>query len=92
MCWPHTGVRIFRFAPDGEKDLAASAITVVVMVAQSFGSALGGLVTNAAGLADPGGAAGAASAAVWLFGSFGLAPLLAALAARRLLAFERVPA
>ena len=92
MCWPHTGVRIFRFAPDGEKDLAASAITVVVMVAQSFGSALGGLVTNAAGLADPGGVAGAASAAVWLFGSFGLAPLLAALAARRLLAFERVPA
>jgi MFS family permease len=92
MCWPHIGVRIFRFAPEGEKDLAAAAITIVVMVGQSFGSALGGLVTNAAGLADPGGMAGAESAAVWLFGGFALAPILAALAARRLLALRPVAA
>jgi MFS family permease len=92
MCWPHLGVRIFRFAPEGEKDLAASAITIVVMVAQSFGSALAGLVTNAAGLANPGGMAGAESASVWLFGGFALAPILAGLAVRRLLALRPVPA
>jgi len=92
VCWPHLGVRVFRFAPEGEKDLAASAITIVVMVAQSFGSALAGLVTNAAGLADPGGMAGAESAAVWLFGGFTLAPILAGLAVRRLLALRPVPA
>src|SRR6185312_5226275 len=92
MCWPHLGVRIFRFAPEGEKDLAASAITIVVMVAQSFGSALAGLVTNAAGLANPGGVAGAESAAVWLFSAFALAPVLAGMAVRRLLALRPAPA
>ena len=92
MCWPHLGVRIFRFAPEGEKDLAASAITIVVMVAQAFGSALAGLVTNAAGLANPGGMAGAESAASWLFGAFAVAPVLAGLAVRRLLALRPVPA
>ncbi len=92
ICWPHLGVRIFRFAREGEKDLAASAITIVVMVAQSFGSALAGLVTNAAGLANPGGMAGAESASAWLFGVFAVAPVLAGLAVRRLLALRPVPA
>jgi MFS family permease len=92
VCWPHLGVRIFRFAPEGEKDLAASAITIVVMVAQSFGSALAGLVTNAAGLANPGGIAGAESASAWLFGVFAVAPILAGLAVRRLLALRPVAA
>ena len=92
MCWPHLGVRVFRFAPEGEKDLAASAITIVIMVGQAFGSALAGLVTNAAGLTNPGGMIGASSAAAWLFGSFAVTPLLAALAVRRLLALRPVPA
>jgi hypothetical protein len=39
-------------------------------------------VANAAGLIAPGGAAGAQSAAAWLFASFALAPLLAALLVR----------
>jgi MFS family permease len=92
MCWPHLGVRVFRFAPEGEKDLAASAITIIVMVGQAFGSALAGLVTNAAGLTNPGGMTGASSAAAWLFGSFAVTPLLAVLAVRRLLALRPVPA
>ena len=54
------------------------------MVANAFGSALGGMTTNAAGLTDPGGAAGAASAAAWLFGLYMLAPVLAGLVIRRL--------
>jgi predicted MFS family arabinose efflux permease len=92
MCWPHLGVRVFRFAPEGEKDLAASAITIVVMVGQAFGSAFAGLVTNAAGLTNPGAMIGASSAAAWLFGSFALTPLLSALAVRRLLALRPVSA
>jgi len=88
MCWPHLGARVFTFAPEGEKELAASSITIIVMVSQAFGSALGGLVTNAAGLISPGGIAGAASAAAWLFGTYAAAPILAALAIRRLLALR----
>ena len=88
MCWPHLGARVFAFAPEGEKELAASSITIIVMVSQSFGSALGGLVTNLAGMTSPGGMAGAASASAWLFGSYAIAPVLAALAIRRLLALR----
>ena len=40
-CWPHIAARIFTYAADGEKDLAASSLTVVTMVANAFGSALG---------------------------------------------------
>jgi hypothetical protein len=92
MCWPHLGARVFAFAPEGEKELAASSITIIVMVSQSFGSALGGLVTNLAGMTSPGGVAGAASASAWLFGSYALTPVLAALAIRRLLALRRAVA
>jgi predicted MFS family arabinose efflux permease len=88
MCWPHLGTRVFSFAPDGEKDLAASSITIIVMVSQAFGSALGGLVTNLAGMTSPGGIAGAASASAWLFGGYALAPVVAMLAIRRLLALR----
>jgi predicted MFS family arabinose efflux permease len=88
ICWPHLGTRVFIFAADGEKELAASSITIIVMVSYAFGSALGGLVTNLAGLTSPGGIAGAASASAWLFGSYAAAPVLAALAIRRLLALR----
>jgi MFS family permease len=85
ICWPHLGARVFSFAPDGEKELAASSLTIIVMVSQSFGSALGGLVTNVAGMTSPGGVAGAESASAWLFGGYAIAPIVALLATRRLL-------
>jgi predicted MFS family arabinose efflux permease len=88
ICWPHLGTRVFTFAPEGEKELAASSITIIVMVSQAFGSALGGLVTNLAGMTSPGGMAGAASASAWLFGCYAATPVLAALAIRRLLALR----
>jgi MFS family permease len=84
MAWPHLGARVFGFAQEADRDLAGASITMVVMVGAAFGAALGGLVTNLAGLTDPGGPAGAAAAAAWLFGGFMAAPLLAALAIRRL--------
>nr|WP_283949911.1 MFS transporter [Limobrevibacterium gyesilva] len=88
VCWPHLGARIFAFAAEGEKDLAAASMTMVIMVSNAAGSALGGMVTNLAGLTVPGGAAGAQAAAAWLFGAYALSPLLAFAAVRRLLAFQ----
>ncbi len=84
MTWPHLGARVFGFAQEGDRDLAGASITMVVMVGSAFGAALGGMVTSLGGIAVPGGASGAASASGWLFGAFMAAPLLAALAIRRL--------
>jgi predicted MFS family arabinose efflux permease len=84
MTWPHLGARVFGFAPEADRELAGASITMVVMVGGAFGAALGGMATSIAGLAVPGGPAGASSAAAWLFGAFMAAPLLAALAIRRM--------
>ncbi|MDE2574320.1 MAG: MFS transporter [Rhodospirillales bacterium] len=86
LCWPHLGASVFASAPERERDLAASSMTMVIMVSNALGSALGGMVTNVAGLSVPGGAAGATSAATWLFGAYVVSPLLAGLAVHRLLA------
>jgi hypothetical protein len=86
--WPHLCAKVFAFAPEAEKDLAATSITIVIMVANALGSALGGMVTNVAGMTNQGGPAGAAPAAAWLFGLYTLAPLLAFLTVRRLLGFQ----
>lgn len=84
LCWPHLGTSVFGLADEGEQALAAASITTVVMVANAFGSALGGVLTNLAGLTAPGGVAGAAHAAGWLFGVATLAPLFAVAVMRRL--------
>jgi predicted MFS family arabinose efflux permease len=83
LCWPNLGARVFAAALDGDKELAAGSMTIVIMVGNAFGSALAGLLTNLAGLSRPGGAAGASDAAAWLFGGFMLAPLLAIVLIRR---------
>jgi len=84
LTWPHLGARVFGFAAEADRELAGASLTMVVMVGNAFGSAMGGMATNLGGLLVPGGVAGAASAAAWLFGGFMLAPLCAALAIRRL--------
>ncbi|HEX3347311.1 MAG TPA: MFS transporter [Acetobacteraceae bacterium] len=84
VCWPHLGAGVFTYAAEGEKDLAASSMTVVIMVANAFASAFGGLVTNMAGLTVPGGVAGAISASSWLFALYAGAPALAWFVTRRL--------
>jgi predicted MFS family arabinose efflux permease len=89
IAWPHLAPRIFALAAEGEKDVAAASITIVLMTTYSFGSALGGVVTNLAGIAVPGGVSGASSAAGWLCSIFSLPPMLAAFLIRRLLASPR---
>ena len=62
---------------DGEQALAAASITTVTMLGNAYGSAIGGVVANQSGLADPGGAAGARSAALSVYAAACLPPLLA---------------
>ena len=81
--WPHLVTGILQKAPPAEHDLAAAAITTVQLSAAALGAAAAGVVANLAGIADPGGVAGAASAAAWLFGLFALAPILCIVAVRR---------
>jgi MFS family permease len=88
LAWPHLCARVFAFAPKPEQDLAATSITMVIMVANALGTALGGMIANLAGLTVPGGPAGAALASARLFGAYALAPLLAFLVVRRLLRFR----
>ncbi|MES2186252.1 MAG: MFS transporter [Pseudomonadota bacterium] len=83
--WPHLLTRVLTLAPPGEEGMASTAITTVQLYGMAVGAAVAGLVANAAGLTHPGGTAGAQAAAAWLFGSFALAPALAALLARRAL-------
>jgi len=88
FAWPHLGPRVFAYAAEGEKDIAAASITIVLMTTYAFGSALGGVVTNMAGIAEPGGVEGASAAAGWLFTAFTLPPMVASLLIRRLLRRE----
>lgn len=78
MCWPHMLTHIYKVAPSGQENMASSAIITVQLYAVAFGSALGGMIANAAGFSDPGGVEGTGRAAWVLLVSFGLAPALAA--------------
>lgn len=85
IAWPGLVTRIYRSAPATEQDLAAGGMTTVQLFAIAFGTALAGMVANIAGLAEPGGVAGASSAALWLAGIFAIAPMLAIAMAVRVL-------
>jgi predicted MFS family arabinose efflux permease len=87
--WPHLVTRVMSLAPAGQEGLASASITTVQLYGMAVGAAVAGLVANAAGLTEPGGAAGARSAAAWLFASFALAPALAAWLVARFVAARR---
>src|SRR5690606_35763643 len=73
--WPHLLARVLSSAEKGDEDQASSSITTVQLIATAFGSTFTGIVTNLAGINDPGGVLGAQSAAFWLFASFSIAPI-----------------
>lgn len=77
LSWPHLLTRVFSAAASGEETLASSSITTVQLYATALAAALAGVAANAGGLTDPGGVEGARSAALTLFASFAVAPLLA---------------
>lgn len=83
LAWPHLLTRVFQVAAAGEQGLAAASITTVQLFATALGAALAGMVANVAGLTAPGGIAGTANAAAWLFGVFAFTPILAVFTALR---------
>ncbi|VVE50365.1 MFS transporter [Pandoraea fibrosis] len=80
--WPHLLTRVMTAARPGEVALASASITTVQLYSMALGSALAGLVANAAGLAH-GTLPEAQRASVWLFALFALAPAGAAVIALR---------
>lgn len=76
LAWPHLLTRVLQLAPAGEDAVASASLTTVQLLATAAGAALAGMVVNLAGLINPGGQAGTASAAWWLFVLFAAAPLL----------------
>ncbi|KXF75913.1 MFS transporter [Paramesorhizobium deserti] len=83
IAWPHLVTNVFKETPMSEQGLAASSITTVQLYATAFGAAIAGLVANLGGISDPGGADGAASAALLLFGASLVAPALGLISVRR---------
>ncbi len=81
--WPHLVTQVLTLAPANEEDMASAAITTVQLYGMAIGAAAAGLVVNTAGLNN--GTEGVQSAAVWLFGSFAIAPALAAILAYRII-------
>jgi MFS family permease len=75
--WPHLLTRVLQAARPGEENLASASITTVQLYATALAAALAGLVSNSAGLVEPGGVDGARQAAAWLFALFACAPSLA---------------
>lgn len=89
LAWPHLLTRVLRIAPAGQRDLASTSLTTVQLFCTALAAALAGLVANAAGLDAPGGVAGTASAAWWLFAVFSLCPLACVASVARVLYLSR---
>lgn len=79
MGWPHLLTQVFSLAPTGEENLTSSSVTTVQLIATSFGAALAGLVTNLGGITDSNTILGVASASIYLYSIFAIAPLAALL-------------
>lgn len=70
MAWPHLLTSIFKRADKTDQNLASASITTVQLFTTAMGAASAGMVANLAGLSNPGGFAGTAHAALWLFVAF----------------------
>lgn len=79
LAWPHLLTKVFTAAPKGEETLTSASITTVQLYSAAVTAALAGVITNSAGMVDPGGVAGAQAASRWLFALFAAAPALALL-------------
>lgn len=78
LCWPHLLTGVFRAAPEGQRNIASAAITTLQLYAMALGASVAGMAANTAGFTDPGGLAGARSAAWGVYGVFVCAPAVAA--------------
>jgi len=83
-CWAHIGAAILSSARPDEGGLTAATIPSTQLFAIALGSALSGVIANAAGLGAGASMGAAALAGTWLFGSFVAAPLAALVMGSRL--------
>lgn len=84
FAWPGLVTRVYQNAPENEQDLASGGMTTVQLFAIALGTAIAGMVANVAGVAEPGGVAGAQRTALWLAGIFALTPVIGILLALRI--------
>lgn len=89
MTWPHLLTRIFKRADAADQNLASASLTTVQLFTTAMGAALAGMVANLAGLSNPGGVAGTANAALWLFSGFAIMSGIALLSAIALVRSSR---
>ena len=76
-CWAHIGALVLSSGRQDEGAVTASMIPSTQLFAVALGSALSGVLANAAGLAGGASRPVAALAGVWLYGSFVVVPLAA---------------
>ena len=83
-CWAHVAALVLSSARDDEGAVTASMIPTTQLFAVALGSALSGVIANAAGLAGGASRPATALAGTWLYGSFVAIPLAALVIASRL--------
>lgn len=89
MGWAHLGATMMGAALPSERDIASAFISTTQLVSVALGSAIAGIVVNAAGLSEATTSGEVLSAGAWLYGSFAAAPCAAVMLSRRLLALMR---
>lgn len=87
--WAHLVAKVLKLVADSEQDKASAAIPTMSSLGSAFGAAFAGVIANGAGLVEPGGIAGALSAASWLYLIMALPGLIAIGAALSLTASAR---
>lgn len=75
--WAHLVAMVLKLVAGSEQDKASSAIPTMSSLGGAFGAAFAGVIANGAGLVEPGGIAGALSAAHWLYLMMALPGILA---------------
>ena len=91
-CWAFVCQAIMAGARPGEGDVAAGAIPTVQMIGAAVGSAVAGMIANAAGFADGMTVESARDVALWVHGGFVAVVLVTALMAIRLVTLGRARA
>ena len=83
-CWTHVATHVLSSGRADEGAVTASMIPTTQLFAVALGSALSGVIANAAGLAGGASRPVTALAGTWLYGSFVVVPLTAFVIASRL--------
>lgn len=89
MGWAHLGATMMSAALPSERDIASAFISTTQLVSVALGSAIAGIVVNAAGLTEATTPGEVLSAGSWLYGSFFAAPCAAVILSHRLLTLMR---